>query len=261
MPELPEVEMARRYLEECCKGRRIERVKVLDEGILRAVARGAFAKAVQGRKVMGAGRHGKQLFIDLGGICLTVHLGMTGGLVMLEGGEKPPTHTRVMFAFEDATSLAYDDPRKFGAIGLSSSVADFVMTHKLGPDALSISKREFMARAQRSRRAIKSLLIDQHVIAGVGNLYADESLFQAKVHPLMSADQLSQAAIERIWVEVRRVLKASIAVDTDFRSLPEGFLLSNRVADRPCPRRNGALRAIKVGGRTTIFCPTCQTLI
>lgn len=260
MPELPEVEMVRRYLEERCQGRRIERVKVLDEGILDGVTRSAFVHAIQGREIIEASRHGKQLFLDLGATLMTVHLGMTGDLLLLEEGERPPSHMRVLLTLEGAAHLAYDDPRKFGAIGLTCSRADFVTGHRLGPDALSISKREFVTRVKRSRRAIKSVLLDQHVLAGVGNLYADESLYQARVHPLLPADQLPQASLERIWAEVRRVLKTSIKVSTDFRLLPQSFLLRNRVAGSPCPRDNGSLHSLKIGGRTTIFCPACQVL-
>jgi formamidopyrimidine-DNA glycosylase len=261
MPELPEVEMVRRYAEERCKGRTITNVRVLDEGILDGVSRSIFVQSIQGRQIIGASRHGKQLFLNLRKGFITVHLGMTGDLLMLERGERPPSHARTLFTFDDTTRLVYDDPRKFGALGLTSSMADFVREHRLGPDALKVSKKEFVARAQRSHRAIKSVLLDQHVIAGVGNLYADESLFQSKIHPLVASNELPVEALERIWAQVRHVLNASIRVSTDFQMLPEGFLLRSRAAGSPCNRGNGILHSIKVGGRTTIFCPACQKLI
>jgi formamidopyrimidine-DNA glycosylase len=261
MPELPEVEMVRRYVEERCQGRTISKLRVIDIGILDSITKEALVRSVQGRRIMAVRRHGKQLFLELSDGVLTVHLGMTGDLLMLNRGERLPAHARVIMTFEDRARLAYDDPRKFGAMGFAGSVHEFVTERKLGPDALQISSKRFVERARSSHRAIKSVLLDQHILAGVGNLYADESLYQAKVHPLTPADELSNPLLKKILVEVSRTLRASIKVSTDFSKLPEGFLLRSRAAGEPCPLGHCMLRAIKVGGRTTIFCPHCQRII
>jgi formamidopyrimidine-DNA glycosylase len=261
MPELPEVEMVRRFVEERCQGRTISRLKVIDEGILDGIGKEALVRSVQGRRIVAVKRHGKQLFLELSDGVLTVHLGMTGDLLMLNRKERTPSHVRVLIILEDGTRLAYDDPRKFGAIGIASSANEFVTERRLGPDALQISSKEFVERAHSSRRAIKSVLLDQHVLAGVGNLYADEALYQAKVHPLTPANELSNPILKKIWARTRQVLRISINVSTDFSKLPGGFLLRSRVAGGPCSLGHGRLQAIKVGGRTTIFCPNCQRII
>jgi len=261
MPELPEVEMVRRYVEESCQGRTISELRVIDEGILDGVTKEAIVRSVQGRRIIAVKRHGKQLFLELSDGVLTVHLGMTGDLLMLKRKGRLPSHVRVLMTLDDRTRLAYDDPRKFGAIGFASTASEFVSEHKLGPDALQISGKEFVRRAHPSRRAIKPVLLDQHVLAGVGNLYADEALYQAKVHPLTPASELSNQDLFRIRGKIRQVLRLSIDASTDFSKLPVGFLLRSRVAGSPCPLGHGRLRAIKVGGRTTIFCPSCQRII
>ena len=260
MPELPEVEMVRRYVAQCCKGRIITNPKVWDNGILAGVKAGDLVRSVRGKKIIGAARHGKQLFIDLDDGLLTVHLGMTGDLTLLEERERLPPHARITLGFEDGTRLAYDDPRKFGAIGLARSIPVFVTEHRLGPDALKISLEEFVERARPSRRAIKAVILDQHVLAGVGNLYADEALFQAKVHPMAPANMLSASDLEEVHAKVRRALRASIKVSTDFSKLPGDFLLRSRVVGAPCRKGHDSLQALKVGGRTTIYCPSCQRL-
>jgi formamidopyrimidine-DNA glycosylase len=258
MPELPEVEMVRRYVEERCVGRTIIKVKILDEAILDRLLPRQFVSSVRCRAIRGISRHGKQLFLDLGSTLMTVHLGMTGDLIILKGRKKLPKHARAVFALDDGARLVYDDPRKFGAIGITSSFANFAEEHRLGPDALKISKKEFIRRAQKSHRAIKSALLDQHIVAGVGNLYADESLYQSRIDPLTASDDLSEEELGRIWVEIRHVLNASIDFSTDFQELPGSFLLHSRVVGSPCHRCNGLLQSMRVGGRTTVFCPICQ---
>ena len=251
--------MVRRYVEGRCLGRTITRVQVLDGSIIDGIPPDRFARSVHGKMLRRARRHGKQLFIDLGDMFMAVHLGMTGDLLLLERGERLPPHARVIFSLDDKTRLVYDDPRKFGAVGVASSIDEFVQEHRLGPDALKVPRKEFVERSQRSRRSIKAVLLDQHVVAGVGNLYADESLFQSKLHPLTPSAKLSEEELGRLWSEIRRVLRASIKSSTDFQKLPEDFLLRSRSAGSRCPRGNGMLEYIRVAGRTTIFCPVCQT--
>lgn len=260
MPELPEVELVRRYIEAHCRGSTIIKADILDPSILDHVSPSQFNLAIQGKEINKVLRHGKQLFIELEGNYLTIHLGMTGDVMFLEEREKLPKYVRITLILDGERRLAYDDPRKFGVIGFVGSIAEFLREKKLGPDALKMSMHEFIARARRSRRPIKSWLLDQHVVAGVGNLYADECLHQSRVHPQKAINELSQEQLERTWAMMRKVLKTSIRVSTDFHRLPPGFLLRSRMEGAPCPRGDGTLMSIKIGGRTTIFCPTCQTL-
>jgi formamidopyrimidine-DNA glycosylase len=218
----------------------------------------SFRQNLVGRMMITAGRRGKQMFIGLDdGSFLTIHLGMTGDLDIGEKGS-PPEYARVSFHFQRGKSLFYADQRKFGGLGITGSVEQFVTKHKLGPDALCIGRSDFIERVSAHRKAIKSVLMDQGVLCGIGNLYADEVLFQARVHPEQLANSISLRKLNDIHRQIAEVLRTSISVASDFSSLPDGYLVRVRQDGTECPRGNGILTAIKVGGRTTIFCPRCQ---
>ena len=258
MPELPEVETVRRRVAEQVTRARIVGMRVVDEGVIRGIgARELTSLAVDGR-ISDVVRHGKQLFLVLeGGGAITVHLGMTGDL-MVRARSAPSRFDRVVLELDNGEDLVFEDMRKFGAVGWTEGKDSFLSGHGLGPDAQLVSKKEFVSRVGRRKTAIKIVLLDQHVVAGIGNLYADEVLFQARIHPLRPAQELDEDELGRLWKAIRRVLRASVRVSTDFDSLPRSFLLRNRRAGETCPRRNGILESIRVTGRTTIYCPTCQ---
>jgi len=259
MPELPEVELARRYLEDHVLGRRISRVKVLDEGILEGVGPEALREYLMNLSFTAAKRHGKQLFLELEERgCLTLHLGMTGGLSFSAEDGPPAKHDRLLLDFEDGGQLVFNDQRKFGAISYSPSKRRYIMQKHLGPDALMISRRDFVERVGSHDRAVKTTIMDQHVVAGIGNLYSDEILFQARVHPMVLSSSVRSRGLGRMRDIVRTVLQASLQVGTDFSQLPRGFMLRDRSAGAPCPRRNGRLESLVVGGRTAFICPSCQ---
>jgi formamidopyrimidine-DNA glycosylase len=240
--------------------RPIQSVEVLDDGVLQKVDAGAFQIGLIGRSMTTVGRQGKQMFIGLDdGSFLTIHLGMTGDLIIDEDGSAP-RFTRIALHFAGGMSLFYLDQRKFGAVGLIGSVDKFVAEHRLGPDALCINRSEFIERTSSRRKAIKSVLLDQAVLSGIGNLYADEALFQAKIHPETRADTISRKKMADLHRHIGRILRISIAASSDFDALPDGYLLKNREEGAECPRGNGPLAMTKVGGRTTIYCPRCQRL-
>jgi formamidopyrimidine-DNA glycosylase len=261
LPELPEVELVRRQVEASALGRIIAIVNVLDIGVLDEVSAEDLEWALTGRALTRTDRHGKQLFFRIGkGGWLTMHLGMTGGMMFLEGGEGPPPYSRVQFDFEDGASLVFADMRKFGAIGLTPSKSSFLRRKRLGPDALAIERGDFVDRAGRHRRPIKTVLLDQSVLAGVGNLYSDEVLYQCGVHPLALADGLGEDRLGCIHRNLALVLRSSLDVGTDFNRLPEGYMLKDRHPSSPCPKGHGPWHMMKVNGRTAYFCPQCQRL-
>jgi formamidopyrimidine-DNA glycosylase len=156
--------------------------------------------------------------------------------------------------------MAFRDMRKFGAIGYVTSIELFIRKKKLGPDALEIGGQEFAFRIGKHDSAIKTVLLDQKVVAGIGNLYADEVLYQSRIHPMRSAMELSAKEVETIFKNTRKVLLASIRVSSNFERLPKGFMLSVRGPGASCPRGNGKMASLKVNGRTTFYCPSCQTI-
>jgi formamidopyrimidine-DNA glycosylase len=258
MPELPEVEQVRQYLEKNALGHRILSVDVFDVGVLQDIDAQTLQRNLNGRSIIAAIRWGKQMFIGLDdGSFLTVHLGMTGDLIVGEDGLEPK-YSRVAFRFEGGKSLFYIDLRKFGAVGITDSVDRFVTDHRIGPDALRITRSDFIERVSHHRRAIKSVLLDQGVLSGIGNLYADEVLFQVRLHPSIRADCISRKKLVELHNQIGGVLRESIEASSDFDSLPNGYLLRARHVGMECPRGNGLLEMTKIGGRTTIFCPECQ---
>jgi formamidopyrimidine-DNA glycosylase len=261
MPELPEVETVRANTEMTCSGRTVLSVKVIDDAVVEGCSAKELASFCGNRTVIGARRHGKQMFIELdrGGF-VTVHLGMTGDLVFKAKKGKPGKHDRVLFNFKDGSQLVYEDMRKFGVVGIAASIDQFVKMKRLGPDALEVGKKEFVFQVCRHKRAIKTVLLDQNVLAGIGNLYADEVLFQSRIHPLRLASALSSKEAEALFKNTRKVLKASMRVSSDFELLPTGFMLAVRGPGASCPRGNGRMASLKVNGRTTFYCPNCQRI-
>lgn len=260
MPELPEVELARRYLEGSISGRRVAAVEVIDPRIIEGVRKAELRRSLTGKEVGEVRRHGKQLFVMLReGGCLTMHLGMTGDLVFSQSIKEASRHDRFMLEFQDGSALALNDQRLFGAVSWASSMERFIESKRLGPDALQIGDEDFVARLGAHHKAIKTALLDQHVLAGVGNLYADEALFQARLHPSALACALHGDLLSRLWADIKRVMRRSISVQSDFSRLPRTYLLRDRAAGAACPRRNGELETVTVNGRTSIFCPACQS--
>jgi len=252
--------MVRSYLEGHVVGRTIQSITVLDDGILEKVARERLREALEGREIVRVARHGKQLFLlTQGGMTMTIHLGMTGDLDFHKIKEKESRFARLLIDFEDGSRLEYEDMRKFGAVGMTPSKEAFVALKKLAPDALSIDRKEFSTRVLKHHKAIKSVLLDQRIVAGIGNLYADEILFQSKVHPASGAASLTDEEVERIHLATRKVLKRSIRVKTDFSKPPTSYLLRDRSVEAKCPRGHKAMRTMVVGGRTTYFCAVCQS--
>ncbi len=287
MPELPEVETVCRQLEPEIEGRRIERLEVLDDRWSRPVAPAELEAAVAGRRIEGLGRRGKYLLLALDGQkTLVMHLRMTGNLVLVEGEEKldpsegmrlyegersaSERHLRARFALDDGRELWFTDPRRFGEAFLIDDAGLPARFARLGIEPFS---DEFTAAALGEIAAgrtapLKSFLLDQAAIAGIGNIYADEALFRAKLHPLSPAGSMRPEHHEALRGGILAALQAGIegggASIDDFRDgrgergrMQHEFLVHTR-EDQPCPRCDGTIRRIVVAGRSTYFCPGCQ---
>ncbi|MBI0582599.1 MAG: hypothetical protein ISF22_00070 [Methanomassiliicoccus sp.] len=257
MPELPEVETFKRYIEARSLLRSIAEVEVRNPTVLGPMEPEELRRRVGGAMFLSARRHGKQLFLELSsGGWLTWHFGMTGEPVLFSNGDVP-RFPRVLFRFADET-LAFDDPRMLGRIGWTPTVEEFVRRKRLGPDALAITSKEFVDRFGRARGALKPALMDQHRMAGMGNIYSDEVLFQSRLDPRTGADSLDRGELEAVHRVMRRVLRMSIARGTDFSRFPRTYLLHHRRKGASCPGCGGTTETVTLGGRTTYYCPACQ---
>jgi formamidopyrimidine-DNA glycosylase len=262
MPELPEVETFKRYLDSTSLHQRIIGVDVRDAYVLQSISARELARRLKAHCFESSRRHGKHLFLRAGDqLWLRLHFGMTGSLEYLKQDEVAPKTARVIFRFEDNGRLAFDDQRKFGEIELIEDVDEFLQKRHLGPDALEISLSQSKAIIGKHRGAVKAILLNQNLIAGIGNLYADEILFRARVHPAAEAAKLSDKDLRRLFRATRYVLERATALKTDFSRLPKSWLLTDRGKGGKCPRCGRALRSATIGGRTSWFCAHCQKRI
>ncbi len=259
MPELPEVEMARRYLEATSLCQTIKIVRVLENRILSGISAGFLEQSLIGLQFHSAYRHGKRLFLSLKeDLWLTIHLGLTGRLVYLEPDEAKPGHTRLLITFENDHCLAFDDTRIFGEVGIVGSPQRFLRERKIGPDALEIDLKDFLKIMQDRKGIIKSALLNQSLVAGLGNLYADEALFQAGICP--KSRGLGEARLKALFSAIQETLRESLSAQANLNKLPDSYLLPHRYPGENCPRDGVPLLHEKIGGRTSFYCPKHQKL-
>jgi len=260
MPELPDVEVFRRFFEKKGKDKTIEAVGVRSEAVLGNVEPAELENALRDQRFTSSVRHGKHLLIETSGSnWLAVHFGMTGFFDYTESSAVEEGHPRVIFFFRDGSGLIYDCQRKLGEINLVQNPDSWVEEKGLGPDALSGFDREtFGTVFSGSRAMVKSTFMDQGKIAGVGNVYSDEILYQAGIHPRVKASDLTERRIDDLYEKTRVVLKEAIDNEVDPEKLPEYYLLTHRSPGSTCPRCGGEIEKVKVSGRSAYFCPNCQ---
>lgn len=271
MPELPEVETVVRGLQGLV-GRRITDVEVRWERTVAVPDVETFVRRLQGRRIEEIKRRGKWVVIRLdGGFFLLIHLRMSGRLVVGWGSGADDRHLRVVLVLDDGSRLFFSDPRKFGRMALVEDPEHLLGDLGLEPLDEGFTVERLRDRLAGRRARLKSLLLDQRVVAGLGNIYADEVLWRARLHPLRRADRLTEEEVARLHRAIRDVLREAIAgrgttlrdgryVGADGR--PGGFaprLAVYRRTAQPCPRCGTPIQRIRVGGRGTHFCPRCQT--
>ncbi len=276
MPELPEVETIRTSLSPRWVGRTVSAVLIERADILRtAPGRGRAAALGRGARVTDILRHGKQLAVVFdSGRVVQIHLGMTGQLFVLAPGRPPPSpnHIHLRWVLDDGCVICFRDPRRFGGVWLFASLdtlRDQRWRH-LGPDALSITAHDLRTNLGGSVRAIKACLLDQGVLAGVGNIYADEALFRARINPHTPARDLAPAQTTRLAAALRTTLRDAVRargsslrdyLDAELRpgSQQTRFRVYAR-SDQPCPVCQTPLEPSRIAGRSTTHCPDCQPI-
>lgn len=256
MPELPDVEGFRRVLSEHT-GKPIRAVRVRDPGVLRGISARRLAGALRGHRFERPRRHGKWLIAPAGEPVLLLHFGMTGSLSWHSPGEPWHRHDRVAWRFDDG-ELRFRDMRKLQGIRLAGDEAQAErVLAGLGPDAREVSRRRFGELLSRRRGRLKSVLTDQAVLAGLGNLLADEICWRARIDPRRAAADLDEAELDTLYGAMRRVLRESIKAG---RVPPRGTWLTGARDEphAPCPRCGTPLSSRRIAGRTTVWCPRCQ---
>jgi len=270
VPELPEVETIRRQLEPELVGRRIESVEVLDERFTRPHPPAALDRA-EGRRIEAADRRGKYLLLELeGGLTLILHLRMTGNL-QLAPDEPPPPYLRAVFRLDVGDPLVFTDARRFGHGELVETAGiPGRFEGRVGVEPLSeeFTPELLLTLAAGRRAPLKSFLLGQAGIAGIGNIYADEALHRARLHPLSPAGSMRAEHAEALHEGIVETLETGLefqgASIDDYRdargekgSMQDEFLVHRREG-LPCPRCAGTVKRVVVAGRSTYFCPDCQ---
>lgn len=258
MPELPDVEGFRRVLAEHAVGRRIERVDVLDDQVLRGITAWRLAEQLCGRQFGEPSHLGKWLIVPVrAGPVLLAHFGMTGSLLWTPGGAQRHRHDRVIFVLPEG-ELCYRDMRKLQGLRLARDDGEVQQVlAEIGPDALAVSRAQLRDLLGRRRSRVKAALVDQSVLAGLGNLLSDEILWQARINPRRACMQLSDDDLAQLHAKMRAVLRTSVR---DGRVPPRTSWLTGHRDDKPrsCPRCGSVLAHGRTAGRTTTWCPHCQ---
>jgi formamidopyrimidine-DNA glycosylase len=285
MPELPEVETVVRGLRATILERRIIGVRIGKSDFIDDP--GALAEHLPGAQITAVERFGKFIAISLGLLpktgdtrpspvnpdqtkaFLIVHLGMTGQLIPRANADSIAPHTHVFFELDDDRELRYTDARRFGRIAFVPESLIGSFQEKLGADPLEISAKDFVKLFQSRRARVKAMLLDQSVLRGMGNIYADESLWLARIHPAriaanVNAEQLRalHTAMQKVLVAAIKLRGSSISDFLDAEGEPGNYQSRHRVYGRkgkPCPRCHAAIRRIIVAGRSSHFCPQCQS--
>ncbi|HEX6269568.1 MAG TPA: bifunctional DNA-formamidopyrimidine glycosylase/DNA-(apurinic or apyrimidinic site) lyase [Anaerolineales bacterium] len=264
MPELPEVESIARKLKPELVGKTVFEAQLRWPRTLASPSVKKFKQQIKGQKIVAVGRRAKFLNISLSEAALLIHLRMSGGLFIRESRRKPEKHDRLILKLTSDKSLVFNDTRKFGRVWLTTDPESVL--GKLGPEPLTRSfTSQWLHMALRSKhRQLKPLLLDQTFLAGLGNIYTDEALHTAKLHPLAASDSVTAEQAQALQAAVRRVLKEGIrrngaSIDWVYRGgeYQNHFRVYDR-AGKPCPVCGTKIERILVGQRSTHYCPNCQ---
>jgi len=261
MPELPEVESQLAYLRGTALGRTICKVSVFESRIIKNPSVASFRRGLTGRRLLSASRRGKYLIVQMDrGRILVLHFGMGGDLQYYQDPRQRPRFARIEFVLDNGYRLAFTCPRNICRVMSVKSASDVPGLRDTGPEplckafTLSVFKRVIQSG---STRAIKAFIMDQSRIAGIGNIYADQILFEARVRPIKKTSSLDDQEISRVYRSIRRVLKKALPTASD-EELPEHYIYSRDFRGLGCITCGSTFKKTRVGGRTTRYCGVCQ---
>ncbi|MDD5748020.1 MAG: DNA-formamidopyrimidine glycosylase [Actinomycetota bacterium] len=264
MPELPDVEVRRRLIQETSLNKEIKKVSVLEKRILgNETTPSILSRELCGSIFLSANRRGKYLLLSTSKKnTLLLHLGMTGDIIFVKKGEEKPKWSRVEFYFANGSCLHYTNMRLIGKVALfkttnPSSIPDIA---KLGPEPLerSFTFKKFEKIVKSHSTTIHQLLMEQELIAGIGNIYSDEIAFQAGVRPDKNTKSLTEEEIRQVYKKMKWVLRVAIELGAELDPYPRRFLIPNRDRKGLCPRDSNKIMKKTIGGRSSYFCPLCQ---
>lgn len=259
MPELPDVEGFKSIFDKTSLNKKIRSLEVKNTKILDNISTFRLKKALEGECFCKSFRHGKHLFAQIeSGLWLQMHFGMTGFLEYFFKIDNDPQYDRLLFSFSDETFLSYVNMRMFGKVGITENPDEYIKIHKLGPDALRITKSEFKEIIRKKKRTIKAFFMDQELIAGIGNDYSDEILFHSRLNPMKSTQELSEQQVNHLYDTTVEILNIAIKRVVSGKKLPYDFLIYYRKEGKPCPICGTPVKSMKFSNRNSYFCPNCQ---
>ncbi len=259
MPELPDVETFKRYIDSTALHKKINSVDIPTPKILYKTTTQTITKNLLHKTFTETHRHGKYLFLQLSNHdFLLLHFGMTGEVKYFQNKNDQPPHTRFLVEFKNGYYLAFDNQRILGKVGYIEDIASFLEEKSLGEDALEIDEHTFLTLLSKRRGSVKSALMNQKILAGIGNIYADEILFQTRLFPKKSVNDLSKRQLKTLFKNVNKVLTTAIDAQAHPQDFPKNFIIPHRKKEGNCPIDHTPLKTLKVNGRTTYYCPKHQ---
>jgi len=269
MPELPDVETMRQYLQATSLHQKITDIEVHDADVVpvedasQEAALQELKEELVGCSFDSTRRHGKWMFVALDDdrdSFLVLHFGMTGGLKYFKNMEEEPEYDRVLFRFDSGYQLAYLSQRKLGEVEVIDDLEQFIAERGLGPDALDpdFDLAAFKETVEGRRAMVKSILMDQDTIAGIGNVYSDEILFEAGIYPRTKINKLDEETLEELFHTMKDVLQQAIEYQAEPEQFPESFVGPHRHKGGKCPICGAELERVQVGSRHAYYCPNRQ---
>lgn len=261
MPEAPELIYFKKYIQSTCLKQTIASLEVLNRNILENSTEEDLVNHLEGREFELCTIHGKYLFLHTDSDHdLVMHFGMTGSPVYFKNEEERPEYSKAEIHFNNGYTLSYNCLRMLGVLELTDSKEEYIRSKELGPDVTSqtFDSELFLEQLKGHRGYIKSALMDQKRLAGIGNECSDEILFQAGIHPKTEVSELNKEDLKLIYQELTHVIKEKAEANKPDGQLPDSFLLKNREEGAECPNCDGNIEKITIGGRNGYYCPFCQ---
>jgi formamidopyrimidine-DNA glycosylase len=261
MPELPDVETFKRYFDSTALHKKVRSAKADPDGVLEGITAAGFARKLNGRTFRKTRRHGKHLFVDIGkGDWFMLHFGMTGYLKYYKDPDDSAEYQKARFELSNGYHLGYSNRRKLGKLQIIPDPDDFIADHDLGPDPIEsdLSFAQFRDRIADRRGSIKAALMNQSIVAGLGNVYSDEILFRVGIDPHTKVEKLGEKELHRIFRSMYTVLGKTIEKQADPEEFPRSYLTPHREPGATCPKCGGTIEKVTVSGRSAYYCPDHQ---